>query len=62
MFRIRDLPLTPSNTHRIADRLAGAGDLAECIRDAGVALISQRDFLPTPPADAVFLHCKLGGL
>ena len=40
----------------------GASDLAARIRDAGVALSRQRDFLHTPPADAVFLHRKLGGL
>lgn len=37
-------------------------DLAARIRDAGMALSMERDFWHTPPADAIFLHRKLGGL
>ncbi|GAA4423869.1 AarF/ABC1/UbiB kinase family protein [Acidovorax lacteus] len=40
----------------------GASDLAARIRDAGMALSMERDFWHTPPADAIFLHRKLGGL
>jgi predicted unusual protein kinase regulating ubiquinone biosynthesis (AarF/ABC1/UbiB family) len=40
----------------------GATDLAMRIRDAGMALSFEQDYWHTPPADAVFLHRKLGGL
>ena len=37
-------------------------DLAVRIRDAGMALSLGQGYWHTPPADAVFLHRKLGGL
>lgn len=40
----------------------GASDLAVRLRDAGLKLSMDRDFWHTPPADALFLHRKLGGL
>ncbi|MDH3888299.1 MAG: AarF/ABC1/UbiB kinase family protein [Gammaproteobacteria bacterium] len=40
----------------------GASDLAVRIRDAGMALSFQQGYWHTPPADAIFLHRKLGGL
>ena len=40
----------------------GASDLAVRLRDAGLKLSLDRDFWHTPPADALFLHRKLGGL
>ena len=40
----------------------GASDLAGRIRDAGMALSFDQGYWHTPPADAVFLHRKLGGL
>ena len=40
----------------------GASDLAVRIRDAGMALSFDQGYWHTPPADAVFLHRKLGGL
>ena len=40
----------------------GQSSLAARIRDAGLALGRDRDFWHTPPADALFLHRKLGGL
>ena len=40
----------------------GASDLAGRIRDAGMALSLEQGYWHTPPADAVFLHRKLGGL
>ena len=40
----------------------GASDLAVRIRDAGMALNLDQGSWHTPPADAVFLHRKLGGL
>lgn len=40
----------------------GNSDLAARIRDSGLALSMERDFWHSPPADAVFLHRKLGGL
>lgn len=40
----------------------GASDLAVRIRDAGMALSFNQGYWHTPPADAVFLHRKLGGL
>jgi predicted unusual protein kinase regulating ubiquinone biosynthesis (AarF/ABC1/UbiB family) len=40
----------------------GASDLAVRLRDAGMALSFDQGYWHTPPADAVFLHRKLGGL
>ncbi len=40
----------------------GTSDLAVRLRDAGLKLSMERDFWHTPPADALFLHRKLGGL
>lgn len=40
----------------------GQSDLALRIRDTGVKLGMDREFWHTPPADALFLHRKLGGL
>jgi len=40
----------------------GSSDLGVRIRDAGMVLGMDRDFWHTPPADALFLHRKLGGL
>lgn len=40
----------------------GASDLARRIRDAGLKLSADKDMWHTPPADALFLHRKLGGL
>ena len=40
----------------------GTSDLAMRIRDAGMALSFDQGYWHTPPADAVFLHRKLGGL
>lgn len=40
----------------------GNSSIATRIRDAGLALSMNRDFWHTPPADAVFLHRKIGGL
>ena len=37
-------------------------DLGIRIRDASMVLGMDRDFWHTPPADALFLHRKLGGL
>lgn len=40
----------------------GTSNLAARIRDAGMALSLEKDYWHTPPADAIFLHRKLGGL
>lgn len=40
----------------------GTSNLAARIRDAGMALSLEKDYWHTPPADALFLHRKLGGL
>jgi predicted unusual protein kinase regulating ubiquinone biosynthesis (AarF/ABC1/UbiB family) len=40
----------------------GSSNLAVRIRDAGMALSFDQGYWHTPPADAVFLHRKLGGL
>ena len=40
----------------------GRSDLAARIRDAGMILGRDREFWHTPPAAALFLHRKLGGL
>lgn len=40
----------------------GNTNLASRIRDAGMHLSMEKDYWHTPPADALFLHRKLGGL
>lgn len=40
----------------------GQTDLGVRIRDTGMGLAKDREFWHTPPADALFLHRKLGGL
>ena len=40
----------------------GSSNLASRIRDAGMTLSMEQDYWHTPPADALFLHRKLGGL
>lgn len=40
----------------------GTTDLARRIRDLGTALSMEQGYWHTPPADALFLHRKLGGL
>ncbi|WP_294265280.1 AarF/ABC1/UbiB kinase family protein [Propionivibrio sp.] len=40
----------------------GQTDLAARIRDAALVLSREKDLWHTPPADALFLHRKLGGL
>src|SRR5574343_362179 len=40
----------------------GRSDLGIRIRDASMVLGMDREFWHTPPADALFLHRKLGGL
>jgi predicted unusual protein kinase regulating ubiquinone biosynthesis (AarF/ABC1/UbiB family) len=40
----------------------GNSDLASRIRDAGMAISFEHGYWHTPPADALFLHRKLGGL
>ncbi len=40
----------------------GTTDMAQRLRDAGMALGLDRDFWHIPPIDALFLHRKLGGL
>jgi hypothetical protein len=40
----------------------GTSDLAARVRDAGLVLGRDRDFWHTPPAAALFLHRKLGGM
>ena len=40
----------------------GNSNLAKRISEAGMALSMEQDYWHTPPADALFLHRKLGGL
>ena len=40
----------------------GQTDLAARIRDAALELSREKDLWHSPPADALFLHRKLGGL
>ncbi|MEC8377190.1 MAG: AarF/ABC1/UbiB kinase family protein, partial [Pseudomonadota bacterium] len=40
----------------------GNSDLIARLHDKGMALTMQHDFWHTPPADALFIHRKLGGL
>ncbi len=57
LFRIACEPLRHPGAYDF-----GASDLAVRLRDAGLKLGMERDFRHTPPADALFLHRKLGGL
>ena len=57
LFEIACEPLRPPGPYDF-----GTSDLAVRLRDAGLALSTDRDFWHTPPADALFLHRKLGGL
>lgn len=40
----------------------GASDLIQRLHDKGMTLTTEHDFWHTPPADALFIHRKLGGL
>ncbi len=57
LFALACEPLRHAGAHDF-----GPSDLAARIRDAGKALSTDRDLWHTPPADAIFLHRKIGGL
>lgn len=40
----------------------GSSNLAAKLRDVGMELSTEKEYWHTPPADALFLHRKLGGL
>lgn len=40
----------------------GTTNLAQRIRDEGMSLSMEKEYWHTPPADAIFLHRKLGGV
>lgn len=40
----------------------GTSDLPQRVREAGMRLSTDKDLWHTPPADALFLHRKIGGL
>ena len=40
----------------------GTSKITEKVKDAGMKLSMEQDYWHTPPADALFLHRKLGGL
>ena len=40
----------------------GSSDLPRRVREAGMQLSTDKDLWHTPPADALFLHRKIGGL
>ncbi len=40
----------------------GASNLAQRISEAGTVISMEQDYWHTPPADALFLHRKIGGL
>ena len=40
----------------------GNSDLAMRLKNAGLEMSMEKDYWHTPPADALFLHRKLGGL
>ncbi|MFA0440987.1 ubiquinol-cytochrome C reductase [Vibrio sp. 10N.286.49.C2] len=40
----------------------GSSNLAQRLSDAGTVLSMEKDYWHTPPADALFLHRKIGGL
>ncbi|MBE0474148.1 MAG: AarF/ABC1/UbiB kinase family protein [Rhodoferax sp.] len=57
MFELALQPLRQSG-----DFDFGSTDMAQRLRDAGMALGLDRDFWHIPPIDTLFLHRKLGGL
>lgn len=57
LFRMASEPLRHDGPYDF-----GQSDLSARISRAGMALGRQRDFWHTPPADALFLHRKMGGL
>ena len=57
LFALACEPLRHVGTYDFA-----GSDLPLRLRDAGMKLSMDRDFWHTPPADALFLHRKLGGL
>ncbi len=57
LFALACEPLRHAGAHDF-----GRSDLAARIRDAGMALVTDRRLWHTPPADAIFLHRKIGGL
>jgi predicted unusual protein kinase regulating ubiquinone biosynthesis (AarF/ABC1/UbiB family) len=57
LFRMASEPLRHDGPYDF-----GRSDLSARISRAGMALGRQRDFWHTPPADALFLHRKMGGL
>ena len=40
----------------------GTSDLSMRLREAGTILSMEKNYWHTPPADALFLHRKIGGL
>lgn len=50
----------PLRCHGVYD--FGQSGLIERIRDAGMVLSTEKNYWHTPPADALFLHRKLGGM
>lgn len=40
----------------------GSSNLAQRLSQAGTVLSMEKDYWHTPPADALFLHRKIGGL
>jgi hypothetical protein len=40
----------------------GASNLTQRISEAGTMISMEQSYWHTPPADALFLHCKIGGL
>lgn len=57
MFELACEPLAQDGVYDF-----GASKIAERIKDAGMKLSMEQDYWHTPPADALFLHRKLGGL
>lgn len=60
---VMELFVLATEPARTRDRFDfGASDLALRIRDIGMNLSFNQGYWHTPPADAIFLHRKLGGL
>jgi hypothetical protein len=57
VFELATEPLVHAGSYDFA-----ASDLPARLRDAGMVLSLEKGYWHSPPADAVFLHRKLGGM
>jgi predicted unusual protein kinase regulating ubiquinone biosynthesis (AarF/ABC1/UbiB family) len=60
IFDLVTLACEPLTTSGLYD--FGSSNLAQRLSQAGTVLSMEKDYWHTPPADALFLHRKIGGL